>query len=242
MTQWIEDWFGSAYYSLLYKHRDDKEAQLFLDNILTFLNIPSGSKILDCGCGKGRHSIYLSKKGFQVTGLDISEPNILESKKSENQNLVFFTHDMRNLFRINFYDAALSLFTSFGYFDKDPENNKVIRSISGAIKKDGWLVLDYMNAEKETKKLTPEENIEIEGIKFRVTRCTKNNCIIKEITVDDKGKHFSFRENVKAYSKKDLEFFLKQNGIETVHLFGDYDLKPFEINTSDRLIVIGKKK
>src|SRR4051812_40712138 len=112
MTKWIEDWFGSSYYCLLYKHRGDDEAKLFLDNLIKFLKIQSGSVILDCGCGKGRHSFYLNEKGFEVTGLDISEANILESKKREKNNLVFFTHDMRNLFRINYYDVALSLFTS----------------------------------------------------------------------------------------------------------------------------------
>ncbi|TAL60445.1 MAG: class I SAM-dependent methyltransferase, partial [Bacteroidetes bacterium] len=117
MTQWIEDWFGSEYYSLLYKHRDFNEARLFLDNLISFLKITSESRILDCGCGKGRHSIYLSEKGFEVTGLDISEKNIIESKKTEKSNLVFFTHDLCNLFRTNYYDVALSLFTSFGYFE-----------------------------------------------------------------------------------------------------------------------------
>lgn len=242
MTAWIEDWFGSHYYSLLYKHRDDEEAKLFLDNITAFLKIPSNSRVLDCGSGKGRHSIYLSEKRFDVTGLDISLKNILESKNNEKKNLTFFTHDMRNLFRINYYDVAFSLFTSFGYFEKDSENNKVIKSTAAAIKKDGWFILDFMNVEKETKMLCPEEKTDIEGIGFQVTRSTKNNCITKEILVTDKGKDHSFRENVKAYTQPDLENFFIRNNLQVVHLFGDYDLKPFEKNRSERLILVGKKK
>lgn len=242
MTKWIEDWFGSEYYSLLYKHRSCDEASLFLDNLIAFLKIPPGSRILDCGCGKGRHSIHLSKIGFEVTGVDISKKNIAQSKKSEKKNLAFFTHDMRNLFRINYYDVALNLFTSFGYFEKDSENNKVIKSTVAGIKKNGWFILDFMNVEKETKKLAPEEKTEIDGVNFKVTRSTQKNCVIKEILITDKGKQHSFRENVKAYKRKELENFFIQNNLEVVHLCGDYELKPFNENTSERLILIGKKK
>jgi cyclopropane fatty-acyl-phospholipid synthase-like methyltransferase len=242
MTKWIEDWFGSTYYCLLYKHRDDDEAKLFLDNIIKFLKIQPDSRILDCGCGKGRHSFYLNKKGFEVTGLDISESNILESKKREKENLSFFTHDMRNLFRINYYDVALSLFTSFGYFNEDPENNKMIRSISAALKKGGWFVLDFMNVEKETQKLCTEETTTIGKIDIKITRSTKNNCITKEILITDQGRNHSFRENVKVYKQKDLELFFAQNNLEVVQAFGNYELEPFNKTTSERLILIGKKK
>lgn len=242
MTAWIEDWFGSDYYSLLYKRRGFSEAHSFLDNLIGFLKIPFNSKILDCGCGKGRHSVYLREKGFKVTGLDISERNIIESKKNENENLDFFVHDMRNLFRINYYDVALSLFTSFGYFEKDSENNKVIKSIASSLKSKGLFVLDFMNAEKELNGLVAEEKSQINGIDFNLLRYAKDNCIVKEIVVSDKGKQYAFRENVKAYKAADLEIFFTQNQLEVVHLFGDYQLTTFNVATSDRLIIIGRKK
>lgn len=242
MTAWIEDWFGSEYYSLLYKHRDCREAHLLLDNLIRLLKPQAKNRILDCGCGKGRHSVYLSEKGFKVTGLDISEHNILESKKNENENLEFFVHDMRNLFRINYYDIALSLFTSFGYFEKDSENNKVIKSIVSSLKSEGLFVLDFMNAEKEIKGLIAEEKCKINSIEFNLLRYTKDNCIVKEIVVSNKGKQYAFRENVKAYKAADLEKFFVQNQLEVVHLFGDYRLSVFNECTSDRLIIIGRKK
>jgi 2-polyprenyl-3-methyl-5-hydroxy-6-metoxy-1,4-benzoquinol methylase len=97
MARWIEDWFGSTYYSMLYKHRNNNEASLFLNNLISFLKIPGGSSFLDCGCGKGRHSLYLAEKGYEVTGMDISEQNIQEAKRFEKANLSFYVHDMRNL-------------------------------------------------------------------------------------------------------------------------------------------------
>lgn len=242
MTQWIEDWFGSKYYSLLYKHRDDKEARLFLDNLISFLKIPAGSRIIDCGCGKGRHSVYLGQKGFSVTGVDLSEQNISESKKYEGNNLEFFVHDIRNLFRVNYYDVALNLFTSFGYFENDAENNKVVRATAATLKKGGWFVLDFMNAEKEIGQLRPEEKFQVENIDFRIARSASKKCIMKQIHISEKGNDCSYRENVRAYGRQELETFFRKNGLEVVHLFGNYELEPFVAASSDRLILIGRKK
>lgn len=249
MTKWIKDWFGSEYYCMLYKHRDSDEAEKFLNNLIALLRLSPDSKILDCGCGKGRHSIHLSKKGFRVTGIDISEKNIsdarltasVQKKKDKNKNLSFRVHDMRNLFKADYYDAALNLFTSFGYFDEDSENEKEIKSIAAALKKNGWLVLDFMNTEKEIKGLIPSEKLFMGGIGFEVKRFVKNNCIIKEISVSDKGKKYLFSEKVKTYKRTELENFFNQNNLEVVHLLGDYQLNPFNETTSKRLIIIGKK-
>lgn len=242
MASWIEEWFGSKYYSILYKHRTFEEAKFFIDNLIAFLKISPDSKILDCGCGKGRHAIYLGENHFDVTGVDLCENNIIEAKKHEKKNLSFFTHDMRNLFRINYFDVALNLFTSFGYYTQNTDNNKVIRSISASLKKGGWFVLDFMNVEKEIRKLIPYETFQIDGIVFEVKRFVKDDCIAKEIVVSDKEKKYSFRENVKLYRQKELENFYTLNKLELLHLFGNYELKPFNKNDSERLIIIGKKK
>ena len=58
-SDWFTDWFNTSYYHTLYKDRNDKDAQLFMRNIINFLKIPSSSHLLDLPCGKGRHSIYL---------------------------------------------------------------------------------------------------------------------------------------------------------------------------------------
>ncbi len=241
MTKWIEDWFGSEYYCLLYKHRSSDEAKLFLDQLIAILKLEAGKKILDCGCGRGRHAGYLAKKRFDVTGIDISEKNILTANKSGSTNLHYYTHDSRNIFRTNYFDVVLSLFTSFGYFEKDTENNKSIRSMAIALKKDGWFVLDFMNSVKEKKELVRHESSKCKKVKFEIKRFTGNNCFVKEISVSDSKKKISYREQVKAYAQTELENFFRQNGLAVVHLFGDYNLNPFDETKSDRLILIGKK-
>ena len=74
---WFENWFDSKYYHILYKSRDNKEAELFINNLVSYLRLKKDSKIIDVGCGKGRHATYLSFLGFNVTGIDLSKNTAL---------------------------------------------------------------------------------------------------------------------------------------------------------------------
>lgn len=241
MTAWIEDWFGSPYYSLLYKHRDTSEAKSFIDNLICILNLSSPMEILDCGCGRGRHSSYLGEKGFKVTGIDISPSSIEEARKYEYKNVQFFVHDMRYLFRINYYDVVLCLFTSFGYYDKDWENKKVVKALSAAAKLNGILVLDFLNTHKGIRNLVAYEKVTEGSISFEIHRYVDLGSIKKEITVSDKGKRSTFTETVKIYTLSDLRKMFSENYLEIIHECGDYHLTPFDEQTSDRLIIIGRK-
>src|SRR5688572_11147253 len=103
MNDWYKDWFNSAFYHKLYFERDEAEAEAFIDRLLQHLSLPAGSRILDVACGKGRHSKYLSEKGLDVTGIDISFDSIMEAKTFENDHLHFYQHDMRLPAWINYF-------------------------------------------------------------------------------------------------------------------------------------------
>ena len=120
---WFAHWFDSPYYHLLYKNRDNEEAQVFINKLVSHFKIPKKSKILDIACGKGRHATYFNKKGMDVMGVDLSHNSINSAKKAENATLKFAVHDMRKVFQKNRFDIVTNLFTSFGYFEKDEEEN-----------------------------------------------------------------------------------------------------------------------
>ena len=111
--QWFKDWFNTPYYHQLYFKRDEKEASAFIDKLITYLNPAPGATMLDVACGKGRHSIRLAEKGFDVTGIDLSADSIEEALLSSSDTLQFFQHDMRLPFWINYFDYAFNFFTSF---------------------------------------------------------------------------------------------------------------------------------
>ena len=147
---WFSTWFDSPYYHILYKNRNEEEAQVFMDNITHYLNMPENGTILDLACGKGRHSIYLNKLGYQVTGVDLSENSIATANESSNETLQFITHDMREPWNET-YDAVFNLFTSFGYFDTHEDNIKTLKAIKDSINEYGFGVIDFFNAVRKAK-------------------------------------------------------------------------------------------
>lgn len=240
-TEWFECWFNSPYYHVLYKNRDFAEAELFIDNLVQLIQPSKTNRILDLACGKGRHAIYLNKKGFDVTGIDLSEKSIECAKTSENETLHFYTHDMRKLFRSNYFDIVLNLFTSFGYFEQERDDNAVINSASKALKPNGLFVLDFLNAKKLIGNLSCEETKTVEGIEFKISKTIENNFIIKKIDFTDKGKEYHFEERVKALTLPDFEKYFEANKLKIVHLRGNYKLEEFDEKSSERLIIVARK-
>lgn len=238
-NNWYASWFDTPYYHILYKDRDYAEAQLFMDNITQYLNLPEKAKILDLACGKGRHSIYLNHLGYEVTGADLSPNSIAEAKKSENESLHFTVHDMRVPFEREF-DAVFNLFTSFGYFENDEDNLQTLIAIRDSLSDYGFAVIDFMNVDKVIANLVPEEVKTLEGIDFHIRRHHTDGYIFKEIKFTDQGQSFHFTERVKALSLSDFEYLMEKAGIYLLEVFGDYKLRKFHKAESERLIMIFK--
>lgn len=239
--EWFESWFDSPYYHVLYKERNEKEAQSFLDSLIDFITPAQGSKILDVACGKGRHSLYLNQKGFDVTGFDLSPENIEYDVQFENEKLSFFKHDMREIFRINYFDCVFNLFSSFGYFIKERDHTKTIYAHAAALKPGGILVLDYMNSVKVTSCLIADELKTINGITFHINRKIENGIVVKKIILSDHGKEYEFAERLCLFSRKDFETYFTNSRLAITAIFGDYQLNAFNEKKSERLILIAKK-
>ena len=236
---WYTSWFDTPYYHILYKDRNYREAQVFMDNLTHYLNLPEKATVLDLACGKGRHSIYLNQLGFTVLGADLSENSITEATKNTNETLHFKVHDMREPFEDK-YDAIFNLFTSFGYFENDEDNLTTLKAIKESLSEYGFAVIDFMNVAQVLETLVPEETKTVEGIDFHIKRYLKDGHIYKEIEFEDKGQKFHFTEKVKALTLKDFEELMEEAGIYLLDIFGDYKLKKFHKTDSERLIMIFK--
>jgi len=240
--EWFETWFDSEYYHLLYKNRDQEEAVFFIDNLLEALKLKPESSLLDLCCGKGRHAVYLASKGYNVTGIDNSVNSIMEAAKNEKENLHFYVHDMRVAFPGKKFDTIFNLFTSFGYFCNEDENQSVINAISDSLNDDGILVLDYLNVVKAANVLIPAETKIVDGIKFHLTREIKDGFIQKHISFRDKDKLFGFNEKVRNYTLTDFHKMLNATSLQINATFGDYSLSPFNEISSPRLIIVAQKR
>lgn len=236
---WFTEWFNTPYYHVLYKDRNDADAQLFMRNITSFLDLPLTTHILDLPCGKGRHSVFLNSLGYKVTGGDLAENSIKHAQKFENESLNFKVHDMRKPFN-NRYDAVFNLFTSFGYFVDDKEDIKVLQNIKNGIRNNGAFVFDFLNAIKVKNTLVAEEAKEIDGITFNIKREIKNGFILKDISFFADGKHHNYTERVKYLDVDKMKSYFHKVGFTIEHIFGDYHLNSFDSESSDRLIIVAR--
>lgn len=234
---WYASWFNTPYYHLLYKDRGHREAALFMNTLTNYLNLQKNDTILDLACGKGRHSKYLYKQGFDVTGVDLSTESIDHAKQYEKPGLHFDVHDMCLPYPKQF-DAVFNLFTSFGYFENERDNFRTIQAIKAELKPTGFGVIDFLNAELAIKNLVPMEKKKVGDIVFNIEKYVDDGYIIKNIRFSDNGKDHFYSERVKALTLENFEDYFKDANVELKNVFGNYQLSNFDKNTSERLILI----
>jgi SAM-dependent methyltransferase len=239
--EWYVGWFDSPYYHLLYNNRNFDEANFFINNLCEKLQLQPHSKLWDLACGKGRHSLALNKKGFDVVGTDLSPNNIKEASKNSNDQLDFYVHDMREPFRINYFNAVLNLFTSIGYFENMRDNFSVFKNVANALRPDGVFVIDFLNAEKIPGSLDATYNEQRGDQQFQIHKKVANNTIHKRIEFNSEGKDYYFEESVSLLRKADFQKFADAAGLKLDQTFGNYSLEAFDEKLSDRLILIFKK-
>ncbi|NOZ13759.1 MAG: class I SAM-dependent methyltransferase [Acidobacteria bacterium] len=220
MPRWFENWFNEDYLTL-YRHRDLADAGRQIALILSTLKLPKNARILDLGCGEGRHLEFLHQLGIRAFGIDLS-PVLIGRGKAQFPYLSLAVGDMRKI--TGKFDLILSLFTSFGYFDDDSENMSVFLSVSQALTPGGTFWLDFLNPDYVRKNLKPETVREPEpGLVVTEKRRIEKDMVIKEIVFSSRkgGKHYE--ERVKLYGKDRLESMLRDAGLEPAGSFGDYD-------------------
>ena len=241
MKNWYATWFDTPYYHLLYKNRNQMEAGSFIENLLLHLKPSKEALFLDVACGKGRHSKHIHQLGFNVNGIDLSEKSIKEASIFNNERLHFEQHDMREVYISNYFDYTVNLFTSFGYFDDVSDNQKAMDAMAKNLKKDGILVIDFMNAKKVCLNLVEKEMKSVDYIDFYIERKIKSGFIQKDIQFTDKGKKHHFQEKVQALTLNDFSNLLQKAGLKIIDLWGNYEKNDFDVLKSNRLIIIAQK-
>jgi len=239
-NEWFEDWFNSEYYHLLYQNRSQNEADLFIKNIVQKLKPNPEATVLDLGCGKGRHALKMSSFFNSVHGLDLSKNNIKIANSTKKDNMKFFVGDMRNFNHITKYDYVFNLFTSFGYFKTLEENLDVLKCVHRQLKKNGHLLVDFLNPDVIRNDKFISEEKRINDVHFNIEKSISGDFILKKINIKDGIKQFNFNEKVQLFDLNDFEEMLLKTGYTIHSTFGNYDLESYHTN-SERLILWAQK-
>lgn len=221
MPDWFTSWFTDDYLAL-YPHRDAADAARLVRLITQVTGWGPGWRVLDVGCGPGRHAAAVQEAGVSYVGLDLSLPLLLRARDVTAAPLI--RADMRHLpVRPRSMDAVLSLFTSFGYFAEDAEHEATLAGMSRSLAEGGWLVLDFLNARQvqESVPRTPPAPVAAPAGATVVKHLSADGrFVLKHITLASGASHV---ERVRLFLPDELAAMMQRAGLAVRAVFGDYD-------------------
>lgn len=238
---WFRRWFGPEYLAL-YPHRDREEAEQGVRLFLEAADPPPGTRLLDVGCGPGRHLAAFRERGLDPVGLDLSRALLERARETTGGGIPLVRGDMRRLpLDAGSFEAVTSFFTSFGYFASREEDRGTLEEMRRVLRPGGAFLLDFLNAEQVRRELVPEEEDVVDGRTVRQTREIRDGCVVKriEIEAEGDGSPSVFHERVRLYEPDELSEMLEEASLSVQASFGDYAAGGHD-GSSPRFIVVGR--
>lgn len=246
MAHWFEnDRLWQAMEPFIFGDEVLKAAKAEVDGIINLLKIKPGARILDMCCGPGRHTIELARRGFEVTGVDRTTLYLDQARTKageENLKIEFIQVGMDKFSRPDGFDAILSMYTSFGYFENQNDDRRVLKNIHNSLTKSGRLIIDLIGKERLTRIYQKRDWREIDGsllLEERIPsedwRYLNNRWIIIE-----NGQREEFTFALRVYSAVELKELLHDVGFKKTELFSSLEGDKYS-HQSGRLIVVAYK-
>lgn len=239
-----EEAFWIASYAITFPESRFITAATDVEQFLALVKRSEG-RVLDLACGPGRHSIPLAQRGFNVTGVDHSV-FLLERARARGAEVgvavEWLQADMRDFRRPDTFDLALSLFTSFGYFRDDADNQRVLDNVWASLRPGGTFVLDMVGKEVLARNFNPTASREVpEGVVVQRRRVVDDwDRMENEWILLRDGTARTFRFDHWIYSGREIKRMFTDAGFAHVAVFGNYLGAPYGPEAS-RLVVVGRK-
>ena len=225
-----------------------------VDFIEKALELSGGESILDLACGYGRHSLELARRGYKVTGVDITRDYIEDAEKNaamENLDIKFICSDIRDINYKNCFDVVLNMADgAVGYFENDDENIKTFKVISEALKPKGKSILAVCSQEHAVLHF-PKRNWEIgeKGIslpQFEYDEQTKRMLYggfgIKFGEVAKPPGNIEAHSSTRLYSFSEITNIFDMLGVDTQSCYGDYDINVPYSDKNLQMVIVSQKR
>ena len=245
---WYDGFFEGEWLDELALYRPDERTQKEVEFIVDRLELEPGERILDVACGHGRIAVELARRGFRVTGVDLS-PRSLELARSRAEEAgveVGLVHrDMREIDFDGEFDAAINVFTSFGYFDDDSENQRALDAMAQALRPGGRFLIDVVNIlslarryrQRWWDELESGNGILVEEHEYDFLR---GRNAARWTFVRDDGGRSELLHSVRTYTPAELARMFRTAGLTVAGAWGDFDGAELSFDSS-RLILRGDK-
>jgi SAM-dependent methyltransferase len=218
--------FSAAFYDLLYKDKDYEGELKFIEQIFSAFGTPS--TIIEVGCGTGNYTQLLHQKGYDITGLDVSEKMINLAK--QKCDCAFRVGDIRSFSLGERFDACIAMFAVMGYVVENSDVVKALRNIRGHLKSGGLFVFDVWNGLAVMRTLPEVRVKEVEDTTSKVVRVANPKleafnqvCVVDyQFNVlnkrDRTSEKFSESHRVRFYFPQEIKFFLEASGFEVLKI------------------------
>ncbi len=243
---WWRNFFSGLALDFVRESRDENQNEVEADFLQQALQLAPGARILDVPCGGGRLSLEMARRGYPITGVDISHP-LLESGKSRSAALdaavSWECRDMRDLPWLGEFDAAFCWWSSFGYFD-DTGNADFLMAVSHALKPGAAFVLDTPLIETRLPEMESQERIWWQVGDLLVLEERSFDHVTSRVESDwtfirgglTEKKHLSLR----LYTYRELCGLLEQAGFGNHQAYGSTDWEPFGLGSTWLYMVTSK--
>ncbi len=241
---WWETFFGPDY--LKQYEQDLVRTSVEVDAVERILHLRKGARVLDLACGAGRHAIELARRGYAVTGYDLSGDLLKTARaaaRTARQEVVFVEGDMRDLPYHAAFDAVINMFSSFGYFESEGDDRRVLAGVARALKARGKFLMDRFNRESLAYELPmqgwrvgEDGSVILQEDTFDVLRGRYDT---RQIVIDREGtrEHLG---SVRAYTLPELKELFDAAGLHIHRVLGGLDLSPYRAR-SRRLVLYAVK-
>lgn len=221
-------------------------AEVEAEFLVTALGLAPGERLLDVPCGTGRHARVFARHGVRVTGVDLNPKLIRMAKAGAKKNLRFERGDMRKLSKYRGrFDAAVNLFTSFGYFADERKNAQVLREMVAALRPGGRIAIHLIDRDWLLKRFRPRSVTTVKGVRTTETRVydrRTKRIESRSTSVDLKtGRTRTYFHETRLYSKPEMVRLLRSAGLKRVQVYGDTDGSLFRKGESSHPIYVGWK-
>lgn len=228
MKQWYESLFEN--YGLKYDNESFVQGTVGeCDFIESEIGFNKQSKILDIGCGTGRHSIELTKRGYNLIGIDLSDSLLKRAKEKaleQNLNIDFQKQDARELPFSNEFDLAIMLCEgAFPLMETDEMNFQILQNVAKALKSNGKLIFTTLNGlfplfhsvKAFLASTTEEGNATYDNNSFDLMTFRDYNTTYVE---DDLGNKKELKCNERYYVPSEITWLLKSLNFKTIDIYG----------------------
>jgi SAM-dependent methyltransferase len=245
-SDWFEvEAFWAETYSFMFPDSSYESAIEQVGKLVDLTGIDEGN-LLDLGCGPGRFAVPFAKRGFVVTGVDIT-PFLIEKARtyaeSEGVDIELVHEDMRHFLRPAAFDLAISMLTSFGYFDEESKNLAVLQNVFSSLKAGGVFVFDTYGKEIIARVYEGTFSQELPDGRVIVQRRQVVNDwsqMENEWLIIKDGAVRSFRLRHWIYSGREFKQLLTAAGFSDITFCGDLDGKPYGPDAA-RMIAVARK-